>query len=170
MADTEKIVLGIDPGTAKMGFGVVKYDNPSLDCLQYGVLETEAGIADHLRLKELYQGLEALIKKYKPDYIAVEDLFYFKNQKTLVHVAAARGVALLAAANNGKECYSFTPLQVKQAVTSYGKADKRQVQEMTKAILRLEAIPRPDDAADALAIAICCAHSANLLLGAQKLV
>ena len=165
MNEVNKIILGIDPGTARMGWGMINYNNISHNYtpVDYGVLETDAAIEDHLRLKDLYKALDGLIKKYSPQIIAVEDIFYFKNQKTLITVAQARGVALLLAANAGKTCYSFTPLQIKQAVTGYGQADKKQVQTMVKTLLKLEEEPKPDDAADALAVAICCAHSLNML-------
>ncbi|MEX0878079.1 MAG: crossover junction endodeoxyribonuclease RuvC [Candidatus Spechtbacterales bacterium] len=164
----EKVVLGIDPGTARMGYGVINYKNPDISCVEYGVLETETKTEEALRLKDLYKGLNNLIHKHNPDVVAIEDIFYFKNQKTLVQVSQARGIALLAATNNGKKCYSFTPLQVKQAVVGYGQAEKHQVQEMVKAILHLEDTPKPDDAADALAVAISCAHSLKMLQFSEK--
>ncbi|MEX2144964.1 MAG: crossover junction endodeoxyribonuclease RuvC [Candidatus Spechtbacterales bacterium] len=163
MRNTEKIILGIDPGTATMGYGIIKKTGSDIKCLSYGTLTTDAGIPEHIRLKNLYAGINKLLKKHKPDIIAVENIFYFKNQKTVIHVSQARGVALLIAAQRAKEYFSFTPLQIKQAVTGYGRADKKQVQTMVKTLLRLDEVPKPDDAADALAVAICCANSLNVL-------
>lgn len=163
MTQSKKIILGIDPGTARMGYGIIEYDGNESACLTYGTLETDAGIEEHLRLKDLYKSLKKLVKKYDPHVVAVEDIFYFKNQKTLVAVSQARGIALLAGSMGGRQCYSFTPLQVKQAVAGYGQAEKKQVQTMVKNLLKLDKEPRPDDAADALAVALCCAHSLNML-------
>ncbi|MDX1608484.1 MAG: crossover junction endodeoxyribonuclease RuvC [Candidatus Spechtbacterales bacterium] len=163
MGNSEKIILGIDPGTATMGYGVIRFKNQEIESLEYGALTTEAGIPEHIRLKDLYGGLGRLIKKHSPDVVAIEDIFYFKNKKTVIKVSQARGAALLAAANSGKECYSFTPLQIKQAVAGWGQADKKQVQDMVKKLLNLKEIPKPDDAADALAVAICCAYSLSTL-------
>lgn len=157
------IILGIDPGTARMGYGVIRHDPVNTECLTYGVISTPAGIEQHLRLKDIYQELTTLIQKYNPAVVAIEDIFYAKNKKTVIAVAQARGIALLAAAQNHKTTYSFTPLQIKQAVTSYGQADKKQVQHMVQKLLKLAEMPKPDDAADALAIALCCAHSLPLL-------
>lgn len=165
MKNNAKIILGIDPGTARMGYGIISYNNNDLECIDYGVLETSSGIEDHIRLNDLHKKIKVLVEKHKPEVVAVEDIFYFKNQKTLVGVSQARGVALLSAAQNGKKYFSFTPLQIKQAVSGYGKADKQQVQKMVKTLLNLESVPKPDDAADALAVAICCAHSANDMVG-----
>ena len=129
--------MGIDPGIAIMGYGLVKRTGSGIECIDYGTLETEKGLPEHIRIKDLYEKLRKLTQKHKPDYTAIENIFYFKNQKTIIGVAQARGVALLAGAQNSKECFSFTPLQVKQAVTGYGQADKKQVQEMTKQLLDL---------------------------------
>lgn len=164
------IILGIDPGTARMGYGVIRHDPTSTECLSYGVISTPAGIEPHLRLKDIYQELNTVIQKYNPAVVAVEDIFYAKNKKTIIAVAQARGIALLAAAQNHKTTYSFTPLQIKQAVTSYGQADKKQVQHMVQKLLKLAEMPKQDDAADALAVALCCAHSLPFLkkLSAQQ--
>lgn len=159
----KKIILGIDPGTARMGYGVIRHDPSNTECLTWGVISTPTGIEQHLRLKDIYQELNDLIQKYNPTVVAVEDIFYAKNKKTIITVAQARGIALLAAAQNHKTTYSFTPLQVKQAVTSYGQADKKQVQHMVQKLLKLDELPKPDDAADALAVALCCAHSLSFL-------
>ena len=156
-------ILGIDPGTARMGFGLIEHRKPTISCLKFGTITTSSGVAKHERLGNIYGKLNRLIETYKPDIFAIEDIFYFKNQKTLVEVSQAKGVAMLAAALSKKECYEFTPLQVKQAVTGYGRADKAQVQIMVQKLLKLNELPKPDDAADALAVAICCAHSLEVL-------
>lgn len=158
------VVLGIDPGTATMGYGIVQNGGAHVKCLGYGAISTPAGLEPQIRLNDIYKRLTELLARYKPNVVAVEDIFYAKNQKTIIQVAAARGIALLAAAQSHKRVYSFTPLQVKQAVTGYGRADKKQVQQMVKTLLKLEEQPEPDDAADALAVAICCAHSLNSLI------
>jgi len=153
------IILGIDPGTATTGYGVIKKSSDKLKAVDYGCIKTEAKLPTAQRLKEIDQQLAKIIKKYKPRKIAVEDIFFFKNLKTAVVVSQARGIALARAARMKVPVIEHTPLEVKQAVTSYGRADKRQVQEMVKLLLNLKEIPKPDDAADALAVAICCAHS-----------
>jgi crossover junction endodeoxyribonuclease RuvC len=163
MNNVNKIILGIDPGTASMGYGIISYGENSASCVEYGVLKTSAGVDEDIRLSDLYNKLEILIRKHKPQIVSIEDIFYFKNQKTLIGVSQARGIALLAAAQSGIQCHSFTPLQIKQAVTGYGQADKEQVQKMVKTLLSLEKKPKPDDAADALAVAICCAYSIRML-------
>lgn len=157
------IILGIDPGTARMGFGIVVESDNKISAREFGTLTTAAQLEEHQRLAELYQQLVQLIKRHKPDVIAVEDIFFAKNQKTVIRVSQARGIALLAATHNKKPVYSFTPLQVKQAVTGWGGAEKRQVQEMVKNILCLNETPKPDDAADALAVAICGVFSQKIL-------
>lgn len=159
----KKIILGIDPGTARMGYGIIQDDGSKIVCVDFGVISTPSSQTTHMRLKYIYEKLTEIILKHKPDAVGVEDIFYYKNQKTIVQVAAARGIALLAGAQNNKEVFSFTPLQVKQAVTGYGQADKKQVQEMVKLLLKLKSIPKPDDAADALGVAICCAYSLTML-------
>lgn len=153
------IVMGIDPGFAITGYGVVKYIGNKFTVLGYGVVSTKASMAFPERLKTLNNRLEELIVNYQPDAISVEELFFSKNIKTAISVAHGRGVAILSAARSGANIYEYTPLQVKQAVVGYGRAEKTQVQQMVKAILNLKEIPKPDDAADALAIAICHAHS-----------
>jgi len=152
------IVLGIDPGTAATGFGVIK-KNRELKLIDYGRIKTSASSTTAERLKEIYNQLTKLIKKYKPNIAAVEDIFFFKNLKTVIKVSQARGVILLAIAKSKIPIKEYTPLQVKQAVACYGRAEKKQVQEMVKILLNLKEIPKPDDAADALAVAICCANS-----------
>lgn len=152
------IILGVDPGTATLGYGIIDARKNKLTPLGYGCITTPKNISSSARLKSLFDKLIDLIKKYEPQIMAVEELFFFKNAKTVITVAQARGMALLAAENKQINVYEFTPLQVKQAVSGYGKAEKHQVQKMVKAILQLNEVPRPDDAADALAIAICAAN------------
>ncbi|MFC4776485.1 crossover junction endodeoxyribonuclease RuvC [Paenibacillus sp. GCM10023252] len=155
-------VLGIDPGIAIVGFGFVDKNGHKLTPVQYGCIQTEAGTPQETRLLQVYESAGALMDKYKPDSVAVEKLFFNRNVTTAFAVGQARGVVILAAAQRGLLVAEYTPLQVKQAVVGYGKAEKRQVQEMVKVFLKLSAIPKPDDVADALAIAICHAHSAVL--------
>jgi crossover junction endodeoxyribonuclease RuvC len=152
------IILGIDPGTAITGYGVIKKSR-KLELIDYGCIKTSADLSTAERLDKMYKELKILIKKYKPEIAAVEDIFFFKNLKTAIKVSQARGVILLAIAQSKIRVAEYTPLQIKQAVACYGRAEKLQVQKMVKVLLNLEEIPGPDDAADALAIAICCAHS-----------
>lgn len=152
------IILGIDPGLADTGYGVLIKDR-ELEYLIHGSIKTKAGLAIADRLAIIYRELKSIIKKYSPEVIAVEKLFFCKNVKTALEVGQARGVILLTASQATLQLEEYTPLQVKQAVVGYGNADKRQVQLMVKTILNLKKIPEPDDAADALAVAICCAHS-----------
>ena len=156
-------VLGIDPGFAIVGFGVVDYVGSKFSVIDFGVVTTNAGDNIFDRLKLIYDDISELIKRTKPDCVAIEELFFNTNTKTAITVAEARGILILAALNAGIPVFEYTPLQVKQAVTGYGRADKNQVQQMIKILLNLEKIPKPDDAADALAIAICCAHSVRSL-------
>ena len=153
------IILGIDPGLAIVGWGVIEYQNARFRTLAYGSLQTPAGMRTEERLKEIYRGIGELISKYHPDAMAVEELFFNTNITTGIRVAEARGVILLAAEQAGIEIFEYTPLQVKQAVVGYGRAEKRQVITMVTMLLGLEKPPKPDDTADALAIAICHAHS-----------
>lgn len=155
-------IMGIDPGIAIAGFGFVDKTGSKLTPVQYGSIETEAGTPPEKRLLQVYEAASALIEKYKPDAVAVEKLFFNRNVTTAFAVGQARGVIILAAAQRGLPVAEYTPLQVKQAVVGYGKAEKRQVQEMVRMFLKLSAIPKPDDVADALAVAICHAHSAVL--------
>ncbi len=157
------LILGIDPGLAKSGFGIIDSDNRTCCAVKYGVIETKPGICLPDRLKMIHQGFYKLIQQYKPNSIAVEELFFNKNAKTAIDVGQARGVAILAAALQDISVYEYTPLQVKQAVVGYGKADKYQIQQMIKIFLNLDEVPRPDDAADALAVALC--HINSLKLG-----
>ena len=148
------IILGIDPGFARTGYGVIEEKNKNLRVLTYGCLSTPSGLIFEKRLKKIHEGLNDLIKKYHPEVCAVEKIFFCKNTKTAIDVGQARGVVILTAAEKNLEIREFTPLQVKQSLTGYGKAEKQQVQKMVKLLLDLREIPRPDDAADALALAI----------------
>ena len=147
-------ILGIDPGTAIVGYAVVDYENGKYVPLDYGCIFTDKDEDMPVRLEKIYDGLENIINLWKPTDMAIEDLFFFKNQKTVIKVGQARGVITLAGQKNNLNLYSYTPLQVKMGIASYGRAEKKQIQEMVKLILKLEEIPKPDDAADALAIAI----------------
>ena len=149
------IVLGIDPGYAIVGWGVVRYERGRFAPLDYGAVLTPAGMDFSRRLEIIYDELLALSDRAKPDALAVEKLYFKNNQKTAIDVAQARGVILLAAKKRGVPLYEYTPLQVKSAVTGYGQAEKPQVMEMTRRLLGLREVPKPDDTADALAIAIC---------------
>jgi len=153
------LILGVDPGTAITGFGLVQTDGWHSTAVKYGCIRTEAKTPMPERLGVIYQSLAEIFRCYQPDMFAIEKLFFASNANSAMQVGEARGVAILAAHHAGLEVFEYTPLQVKQAVVGYGKADKNQVQQMIKAILHLEEIPRPDDAADALAIALCHAHS-----------
>lgn len=152
-------VLGIDPGIAIMGFGFIDKTGHKLTPVQYGCIETAAGTPQEIRLKQIYESVCQLLDSYKPDTVAVEKLFFNKNVTNAFSVGQARGVFMLAAAQRGLPIAEYTPMQVKQAVVGYGGAEKRQIQEMVKMLLKLSAIPKPDDVADALAVAICHAHS-----------
>jgi crossover junction endodeoxyribonuclease RuvC len=155
-------VMGIDPGIAIVGFGVIDKQGSRLVPVQYGCIKTEAHTDGALRLKMVYDSMIQLLDTYKPDEIAIEKLFFNRNVTTAMTVSEARGVLILAAVQKGLPIGEYTPLQVKQAVVGYGKAEKHQVQEMVKIFLHLSVVPKPDDVADALAIAICHAHSAVL--------
>ena len=154
----EQIILGIDPGYGIVGFGLVKKSGSKLTHISHGVITTPAKIDFVERLKIISTDLKKIIKKYKPDASAVEKIYFAKNLKTATDVGQARGVILLILIENNLPIVELTPLQVKQGVTGYGQADKRQIQEMVKAILGLKLIPKPDDAADALAVAITAAN------------
>ena len=157
-------ILGIDPGIAIVGFGLVESNRGSVRMLQYGAVTTEAGLPLATRLVQIENDMTALIAQLKPDEIAVEELFFSKNITTGIAVAHGRGVILCTAERLGVPIFEYTPMQVKQAVAGYGLADKKQVMDKTKRLLKLKAVPKPDDAADALAIAICHARSATSLL------
>lgn len=157
------IILGIDPGTAIMGYGIIEKKGNKLTALTYGSWRTTAQTCLAERLLHLYTCLQELLSDNNPDEVAVEELFFNRNTTTALSIGHARGVVLLSAAQRGIPVYEYTPLQVKQAVAGYGKADKKQVQQMVKVLLGLREIPKPDDTADALAAAICHAHSGTLL-------
>jgi crossover junction endodeoxyribonuclease RuvC len=156
------LVLGVDPGLATTGYGIVRETAEGLHSVTYGVVKIPPAPALPGRLQQLYRELSALIREYRPDESAVEELFFSRNVRTAMSVGQARGVALLALADAGLPVTEYTPLTVKQAISGFGGADKVQMQTMVKMLLRLESIPRPDDAADALAVAICHLHSVRL--------
>ena len=147
-------ILGIDPGYGIVGYGIID-SGTKIDVVDYGVVSTPKEMTLPDRLEVIYSSLTSLINSYKPDVVAVEELFYFKNQTTVIPVAEARGVILLACKKSGVPIFEYTPLQIKQGLTGVGRAEKAQVQFMVKSILGLEKVPKPDDAADALAVAIC---------------
>lgn len=151
-------VLGIDPGYAIVGYGVVDYEKQRFRPVEYGAVTTQAGVLFEERLCQVYSGICEVIERTHPEAVSIEQLFYCHNQTTVIGVAEARGVILLAARQHDLPIYEYTPMQVKQAITGYGKAVKKQVQEMTRRVLKLEEIPKPDDTADALAMAVCHAH------------
>jgi crossover junction endodeoxyribonuclease RuvC len=156
------LTLGIDPGTATTGFGLITEKNRKLSFIDHGIISTSPKDLSQDRLKIIYKGLKDLLVQYKPKAVAIEQLFFGKNTKTAIAVGQARGIALLTAAEMGVPVAEYTPLQVKLAITGYGKADKKQVQAMVKTLLKLSFVPKPDDASDALAIAICHLHSYKL--------
>ncbi len=162
------LILGIDPGYAIVGYGLVEYQSNRFRTVDYGAITTPAGMDFSQRLEMIYRQMQMLLTKYHPQAVAVEKLYFQNNQKTAIDVAQARGVILLAARLAGIELFEYTPLQVKSSVVGYGQAVKKQVQEMTRMLLHLDAVPKPDDTADALAIAICHAHSSGSLMNRLK--
>jgi len=148
------IILGIDPGLATLGYGVIEADNNRRRLIQFGTLTTPAGQPMPQRLRAIFQGMNQLMDIYQPEDVAFEELFFSKNITTGMAVSAARGVALVAVVQRTDNLYEYTPMQIKQAVTGYGKADKKQIQQMVKLLLKMDTIPKPDDAADAIACAI----------------
>lgn len=152
-------ILGIDPGYAIVGFGILEAERGGVRLLRCGAINTPAGVPMPRRLLQIQEDMETLIREFSPEAMAVEELFFNTNVTTGIGVAQARGVILAAAARLGVEIFEYTPSQVKQAVVGYGKAEKRQVMDMTKRLLRLRAVPKPDDAADAVAVALCHARS-----------
>ena len=156
------IILGIDPGLATLGYGVIEADNNRRRLIQFGTLTTPAGQPMPQRLRAIFQGMNQLMDIYQPDDVAFEELFFSKNITTGMAVSAARGVALVAVVQRTENLYEYTPMQIKQAVTGYGGADKHQVQQMVKMLLNMKDIARPDDAADALAVALTHANSMNM--------
>lgn len=157
------IILGIDPGLAIVGFGVIEKDKFKTNVIDYGVINTPKEDTLPIRLEKIYKGMCELIDHYKPEHVAIEELFFNTNTTTGIAVAEARGVILLACIHKGLKLYEYTPLQIKQALTGNGRAEKQQVQYMVKAILNLAKVPKPDDAADALAVALCHSQT-NLIL------
>ena len=157
------IILGIDPGYAIVGYGVLEYNQNRFKILDYGAITTDAGTPFDIRLEAIYDGVAGIIERFRPDAMSVEKLFFNTNQKTVIDVGQARGVIMLAARKMRVPSFEYTPLQVKMAVTGYGRAEKKQVQEMTRVLLNLEKVPKPDDTADALAIAICHAFTSGSL-------
>lgn len=155
------IILGIDPGLATLGYGVIEVEADRRKLIQYGTITTPAGRPMPERLCAIFRGMNQLMEIYRPDEVAFEELFFSKNITTGMAVSAARGVALVAVAEKTDKLYEYTPMQIKQAVTGYGGADKQQVQQMVKMLLKMKEIARPDDAADAIAVALTHANSLN---------
>lgn len=155
------LILGVDPGIAILGYGLVKYEANRFTVIDYGAITTDSGINMSARLTIIYDRLVDIIERHNPDAFAIEELFFNKNIKTALTVGHARGVAVLAGSKSCVQVYEYTPLQVKQAVVGYGRADKNQMQQMVKVILNLGEIPKPDDVADALAVAICHGNSSK---------
>lgn len=158
------IILGIDPGYAIVGYGLLEYKGNQFRVIDYGAVTTTAGTPFPLRLRQIYDSLVLLIQKYRPDALSMEKVFYNNNAKTVIDVCQARGILLLAAQQHNVDIFEYTPLQVKQSVVGYGRAEKKQVQEMTRLILNLEKVPKPDDTADALAMAICHGHCSGSIM------
>lgn len=158
-------VLGIDPGYAIVGYGIVEYDGLKFNTITFGAVTTKAKTYFPSRLQSIYMELSDIINKFKPDALSIEKLFFNTNTTTAIDVAQARGVILLAATEHNIPIYEYTPLQVKQSVTGYGRAEKKQIMEMTRILLNLKEMPKPDDTADALALAVCHSHVANSLQG-----
>jgi crossover junction endodeoxyribonuclease RuvC len=156
------LILGIDPGTAITGWGIVKREADALTLLDYGTVSTAQGTPAPQRLQIIYRELGGIICRHQPDAVAVERLFFNKNARTAMAVGQARGVILLAVAEAGLPLHEYTPLEVKQSVCGYGRASKEQIQKLVQVLLGLDSVPQPDDAADAIAVAICHIHSARL--------
>ncbi len=154
-------ILGIDPGYAIMGWAVLDMRGNHFEAVDYGSITTDAGVDMPLRLEHLFSELTSIISRYQPEEAAIEELFFNNNAKTVIHVGEARGIAILACVLGGLSVSEYTPLQIKQALVGYGRAEKKQVQAMVKAILNLAEVPKPDDTADAVAAAICHGHSAG---------
>jgi len=155
-------IIGIDPGTAITGYCILESDNQELNLLNYGCIRTPAGLKQSLRLKLIAEDMTTLIKNWEPEKASIEKIFFKKNVKTGITVAEARGVILQKLSENGIEDFEYTPLEIKSSVCGYGKADKKMIQEMVKIILNLKTTPKPDDAADAIAAAICLANTMQL--------
>ena len=161
-------ILGIDPGYAIVGYGVLDYVNNRFSVVDFGAITTPAGMDFSRRLEIIYDEMDVIIKKNKPEAMAIEKLFYNTNAKTVIDVGQARGVIMLAAQKNQLPAFEYTPLQVKQSVVGYGRAEKKQVQEMMRIMLHLDSVPKPDDTADALAMAICHGHTGSSLMNRIK--
>lgn len=155
------IIMGVDPGFAITGYGVIQYENNKMSLLDVGAVNTKAGELFTWRLLQIDEKLTEIIERYKPDAFAIEELFFNNNAKTAIAAAQGRGVAVMAAVKSGVPVYEYTPLQVKQSVAGYGRADKNQIQQMIKTIFHMDKIIKPDDAADAVAIAVCHAFSSK---------
>ena len=158
-------IIGIDPGYAIVGYGILKYEANRFEPVTYGAITTPAGMPFVKRLDKIFSDMSDLLNTYKVDAMSIEKLYFNTNTTTAIDVAQARGVIVLSAERHGVDVFEYTPLQVKQAVTGYGKAEKKQIMEMTRIMLGLQSVPKPDDTADALALAICHAHSAGSALG-----
>lgn len=158
------VILGIDPGYAIVGYGLLKYEGNRFTVLDYGAVTTAAGLPFGRRLEQIYDGISEIIAHFSPDAMSIEKIYFNTNVTTAIDVSQARGVIVLASQKNSLPIYEYTPLQVKQSVVGYGRAEKKQVQEMTRVILGLEKVPKPDDTADALAMAICHAHCSGSLI------
>ena len=156
------IILGIDPGYAIVGIGVIDYTGNKFKVLNYGAITTKAGTPTSARINKIYEELNNYLRQYRPEAVAMEKLYFNTNQKTAIDVAQARGAMVACIAGKGIPIYEYTPLQIKQAVTGYGRSEKQQIQAMVKMLLNLPCVPKPDDAADGLAVAICHAHSCRM--------
>ncbi|MGI6267753.1 MAG: crossover junction endodeoxyribonuclease RuvC [Acutalibacteraceae bacterium] len=159
------LILGIDPGYAIVGYGVINYEANRFSVIEYGAVTTPAKMPFNRRIESIYDELSEIMQRTQVQAMSIEKLFYNTNAKTVIDVSQARGVIMLAAQKHNLEIAEYTPLQVKQSVVGYGRAEKKQVQEMTRVILKLDKIPKPDDTADALAMAICHAHTSGSLMG-----
>lgn len=166
MKRTSRIIMGIDPGIASCGYGLIRESRGNLESVVFGCIQTKPRVEFSSRLKIIHNSLKRLINKYQPDLMAVEEIFFCKNVKTALNVGQAKGVILLTTIQSKVPLQEFTPLQVKQALTGYGRADKMQIRKMVQCILKLPELPKSDDAADALAIAICAANTKEYKLGA----
>lgn len=161
-------ILGIDPGYATIGYGIIEYDNFRFKTVAYGAITTSPDKLFPDRLCDIYSDMQTLINNYKPDCLSIEKLYFNTNTTTAIDVAQARGVILLSARKSNVDIYEYTPLQVKQSITGYGRAEKHQVMEMVKTLLQLNSVPKPDDTADALALAICHGHCSGSLYSKFK--
>ena len=161
-------ILGIDPGYATIGYGIIEYDNFRFKTVAYGAITTSPDKLFPDRLCDIYSDMQTLINNYKPDCLSIEKLYFNTNTTTAIDVAQARGVILLSARKSNIDIYEYTPLQVKQSITGYGRAEKHQVMEMVKTLLQLNSVPKPDDTADALALAICHGHCSGSLYSKFK--